>query len=63
LKAEKKDEAIRCDSHCGPIFCDIGVFDNCNANTDSGTYNSGDSYTNDTGLFGKRLFMGPRISK
>jgi hypothetical protein len=32
LKAKKMDEAIRCDSHCGPHFWDILVSDKCNAN-------------------------------
>jgi hypothetical protein len=53
LKAEKKNEAIYCDSENGPDFNDITVKDNCNAGTDS--YNSlfGERYTNDTGLGGE----------
>jgi hypothetical protein len=53
LKAEKRLQAIDCDSKCGPvfggIFSDIGVRDNCNAHTLSST-SLGFSYTNDTGL-------------
>jgi hypothetical protein len=52
LKAEKKDKAIYCYYSGGPNFWDIGVKDNCNANTDSWTYHFGRSYANDTGLFG-----------
>jgi hypothetical protein len=55
LQAEKKDEAISCNYELGPNFCDIGVSDQCNANTRSFT-SFGHSYTNDTGLVGKRLF-------
>jgi hypothetical protein len=45
LKAEKKDFAIYCDSSWGPRFCDIGVSDDCNANSRS--YSSlGGSYAN-----------------
>jgi hypothetical protein len=58
LKAEKKDEAIYCDSSYrpdlgGPHFCDIRVSDNCNANTSSWTHQFGRCYANDTGLDGK----------
>jgi hypothetical protein len=51
LKVERKDDAINCESGWGPRFgfCDIGVFDNCNANTASST-SLGSAYTNDTGL-------------
>jgi hypothetical protein len=58
LKAEKKDEAIFYSSGRGPDFCDIGVWDNCNENTDSFTYSFGTRYTNDTGLDGKTFFTG-----
>jgi hypothetical protein len=69
LKAEKKDEAICCDSDWGPHFHDIGVFDNCNTNSHSRTYTCcantksftqffGDNYTNDTGLNRKTFFTG-----
>jgi hypothetical protein len=57
LKAEKKDRAIWCDSRCGPVFWDIWVSDNCNANTSSWT-ELGRCYTNDTGLDGKTFFTG-----
>jgi hypothetical protein len=53
LKAEKKDQAICCDSRYGPMFgglCrDVVVCDNCNANTQSNTW-LGQSYINDTRL-------------
>jgi hypothetical protein len=55
LKAEEKHRAIRCHSERGPHFGDIGVKDNCNANTDSDTY-LGLVYTNDTGLAGGKVF-------
>jgi hypothetical protein len=57
LKAEKKDEAIVCDPSRGPDFCDIGVSDNCNANTNSDT-SLGGTYANDTGLDGPTFFTG-----
>jgi hypothetical protein len=57
LKAEKKDEAIRCYSNWGPHFCDIGVCNNCNADTNSWTEICR-RYTNDTGLNGKTFFTG-----
>jgi hypothetical protein len=50
LKAGEKDKAIGCGSAWGPHFRDIGVDDNCHANTNSCTYLFGDSYANDTGL-------------
>jgi hypothetical protein len=50
LKAEKKDE--------GPSFCDIGVSNNCNTNTNSSTEYFGTRYTNDTGLNGNTFFTG-----
>jgi hypothetical protein len=49
LKAEKKREAIYCDSKCGPRFFDIEAYDNCNANTMSRTWLGG-CYTNNTQL-------------
>jgi hypothetical protein len=58
LKAEKKEEATFCRSDRGPHFRDIGVFDNCNANTDSFTFQFGLNYTNDTGLDGTIFFTG-----
>jgi hypothetical protein len=57
LKAEEKDRPIYCGSDRGPHFCDIGVLDNCNANTNNWT-SLGSSYTNDTGLDGKTFFTG-----
>jgi hypothetical protein len=53
----KKDEAIFCYSGCGPHIRDIGVLDNCNANTKSYTQ-PGDRYTNDTGLGMYTVFTG-----
>jgi hypothetical protein len=58
LKSEEKDKAIWCRSEYGPHFGDIGVFDNCNANTYSFTDRFGNSYTNDTGLCGNTFFTG-----
>jgi hypothetical protein len=63
LKAEEKDEAIRCDSSRGPNFQDIGVYDNCNANTHSYAYfddDGVDTYANDTGLNGLTFFTGSK---
>jgi hypothetical protein len=58
LKAEKKRRAILCESGCGPYFGgDMGVRDNCNANTNSCTC-LGDCYTNDTGLNRTVVFTG-----
>jgi hypothetical protein len=58
LKAEKQDWAISCASYCGPDFGDIGVRDNCNANTDSSTRCFGTVYSNDTGLDAETFFTG-----
>jgi hypothetical protein len=60
LKAEKKDEAIYCHSDCGPHLWDIGVFDHCNANRNSYTYQFGICYANDTGLDGQTFFTGSK---
>jgi hypothetical protein len=61
LKAEKKHLAISCDSGWGPTFGnDMGVSDNCNANTGSNTY-LGRAYTNDTGLDNGIVFTGSRF--
>jgi hypothetical protein len=57
LKAKNKDRAIYCRSSWGPHFRDIGVSENCNANTDSGSY-LGNSYANDTGLDGETVLTG-----
>jgi hypothetical protein len=62
LKAQNKDEAIKCDSDWGPRFGygpDIRVSNNCSANTDSCT-TFGHSYTNDTGLDGRTVFTGSK---
>jgi hypothetical protein len=62
LKAEKKDEAICCDSDYGPwFFGGIRVGNECNAHSNSCTYGFGAryaSYTNNTGLDGCRFFTG-----
>jgi hypothetical protein len=50
LKAVKKDDAIPCNSSCGPNFCDIVVGDNCSARNDSAALCFGDSDANNTGL-------------
>jgi hypothetical protein len=62
LKAEQKQNAIYCNTECGPGFgrgCDIVVKDNCNANTHSFTF-IGFSYTNDTGLGETIVFTGSK---
>jgi hypothetical protein len=57
LKAEKKNEAIYCDSWWGPRFWDIGVCHNCNVNT--GSFSClGDCYANDTSLDGSTVLTG-----
>jgi hypothetical protein len=58
LKEERKDCVIRCNPGNGPHFCDVAIFDNCNANTDSSTSGFGVTYTNNTGLNGKTVFTG-----
>jgi hypothetical protein len=58
LRAEMKHQAIYCCSSEGPHFYDIGVGDNCNANTASRTSHFGNSYANDTGLDGRHFFTG-----
>jgi hypothetical protein len=58
LKAEKKQQAIHCDSTRGPCFGnDIAVYDNCNANGTSLTA-VGTAYINDTKLDGNKFFTG-----
>jgi hypothetical protein len=57
LKAEEKSQAILCHSQCALHFSDMGVSDNCNANTRSWTC-LGNVYTNDTGLDDKTVFTG-----
>jgi hypothetical protein len=57
LKAEKKHQAIVCNSKWSPRFCDIGVYNNCNANTGSYTH-LGIGYTNDSGLDWSIVFTG-----
>jgi hypothetical protein len=66
LKADKKHQAIYCNSEWGPRFgslegrgCDIAVSDNCNRNTGSYSVLNG-SYTNDTALDGRIIFTGSR---
>jgi hypothetical protein len=60
LKAEKKHQAITCDSTGGPHFgsdYDLGVSNFCNLNPNSGSF-LGNCYTNDTGLNGNIVFTG-----
>jgi hypothetical protein len=57
LKAEKKREAIYCNSEEGPHFYGMAVYDNCNANTKSWT-SLGYAYTNDPGLDDRIVFTG-----
>jgi hypothetical protein len=54
-----KQQAIICCSGWGPHFCNIGVSDNCNANTASAT-RLGDAYTNDTRLDQYTVFTGSK---
>jgi hypothetical protein len=57
LKTEKKDQAIKCVTGCGPDFGDIGIFDRwCGAL--GYTVHFGVHYTNDTGLDGMTFFTG-----
>jgi hypothetical protein len=58
LTAKGMNEAIECRSSWGPHFCDIGVYDNCNANALSITLLFGGSYANHTGLDGRTFFTG-----
>jgi hypothetical protein len=58
LKAARKNEAIHCESSCGPHFRDICVSANCNANTASYTCLIGGSYANDTGLAANTFVTG-----
>jgi hypothetical protein len=58
LQAEENDEAIFCRPDCGPHFCDICVYDNCNANTLNFTSRFGRTYANDTGLDKDAFFTG-----
>jgi hypothetical protein len=51
--------AIGCISGWGPHFCDIAVFDNCNANANSDTF-LGSSYSNDTEQAGSIVFTGSK---
>jgi hypothetical protein len=56
-KAQKKSMLIGCNSTWGPHFCDICVYDNCNANSTSWT-ELGRCYANDTGLKRETFFTG-----
>jgi hypothetical protein len=58
LKPKEKDQAINCFSDSGPHFCDIGIYDRCNTNSNSWTDHFGLVYTNDTGLDGPTFFTG-----
>jgi hypothetical protein len=58
MKAEEKHQAIYCNADYGPCFCDIGVSDNCNTNSNSYTHRFGEDYTNDFGLDGTTFFTG-----
>jgi hypothetical protein len=60
LKGSAKNDAIYCDSSCGPHFWDILVSDGCDANTQSGTDFFGSYYVNDTGLDGPTFLAGSR---
>jgi hypothetical protein len=58
LNSEKKNQVIYCWPNRGPCFNNIGIFDECNTNSNSyAMFNgSGDTYVNDTGLDGATLF-------
>jgi hypothetical protein len=58
LKADRKHWAIYCGMERGPCFSDIGVFDNCNANTENYTHVFGTAYHNDTGMEREKVFTG-----
>jgi hypothetical protein len=47
-----------CDRHSGPRFWDIGVYADCNTNTNSFTGSFGSWYINDTNLPGVTFFTG-----
>jgi hypothetical protein len=58
LNPEKKDWAIMCYSNHGPSFgYDVGVSDNCSANTNNWIY-LGNNYINDTGREARLVFTG-----
>jgi hypothetical protein len=57
LKAEKKDEAIKCNSKRGPDFSDLAVQDNRSTTADSSTGKFGSTSTNDTGLVIEEFFF------
>jgi hypothetical protein len=59
LKAEQKHRVMECNCQCGPDFHNIGIYDNCNSNTQSYTYRFGDSYTNDPEADQDTFFTGP----
>jgi hypothetical protein len=50
--------AISCNPAHGPDFFDIGVFDNCNAESSNETGEFGFAYNNDTGLDKRTFFTG-----
>jgi hypothetical protein len=58
LKDGPLSAAICCSRDNGPSFCDIGVSDDCDENTNSYTSYFGDSYVNDTGVDGTKFFTG-----
>jgi hypothetical protein len=58
LRHRKLPEAIVCDCGAGPRFWDIGVYADCNANTNSFTGSLGSWYINDTGRKWDSIFTG-----
>jgi hypothetical protein len=56
LRDEGKSSAIYCSPSLGPHFCDIAVWDNCNANARSYASAFGQRYNNDTELDGGTFF-------
>jgi uncharacterized coiled-coil protein SlyX len=60
LKAERRHEAINCDSECGPDDRDIWISEDCNKSNDSYSY-LGHAYANETGLDGKTVLTGSKF--
>jgi hypothetical protein len=56
LKSDRGSAGIGPDIAWGPYFGDIGVADDCNANSLSSVGSFGQSYVNDTGLPGETFF-------
>jgi hypothetical protein len=55
LKLEEKDQAVNCNSSCGPFIYDIGILENCSANANNYTTTFGPSDAKNTGVDGTTL--------